>query len=422
MNEAMKREKIISVLLIISRVILGLVFIFSGFVKGVDPMGSAYKFSDYFNAFGIGFLGPLAIILAFMLSAVEFLIGISLIFRFRFRLGAWAVSVFMGFFLVLTFILALTNPVTDCGCFGDALIMTNWQTFFKNLFLLPFVFTVFIFRNEKAEQGPGFFSNGGLIVFGILFLAIEVNAYRHLPMMDFRPYSVGTHIPGKMNVPEGAPEDVYQTYLYYEKDGETREFTEENFPWEDSTWKFVDSKYILISQGYEPPIHDFTITDDFGYDYANDILNDEGYSFLFISKKLGDADKEALTYADELASWCLASGYSFYCMTSSTDDDITRVREEMDLGFDFYATDEITLKTIVRSNPGLLLLRQGTILGKWHYNDFPDLEDLQEGPMNYTLTQYRKAIEKRGLGIFIAIFLILSGFIFNSPFRRNNSQ
>ena len=414
----MQKEKIIPILLLVSRVVLGLIFIFSGFVKGVDPMGSAYKFSDYFNAFNMGFLEPLAVGLSFILSAVEFLIGISLLFSFRFRLGAWSVTVFMGFFIVFTFILALTNPVADCGCFGDAIFMSNWQTFFKNLILLPFVLFVFFHRDRQAGQWPAFNSWGGLLVFGMLFLALEIHAYRHLPLMDFRPYSVGTHIPDKMNIPEGAAQDEYQTFLYYERDGEVKEFTEENFPWEDSTWKFVDSKHSLISKGYESPMHDFTIVDEFGIDHANGILNDEGYSFLLVSTHLEKADREALAYADELAAWCLASGHSFYCINASVEEEIFRAREEMDIGFEFYTTDEITLKTIIRSNPGLLLLRQGTILGKWHFNDLPALEELQGGLLPFTMTQYRKALEKRNLGVFIALFLLLSAFVF-VPFKRN---
>ncbi|MFC2098386.1 BT_3928 family protein [Bacteroidota bacterium] len=417
----MTRNRIIPILLIVARILVGLVFIFSGFVKGVDPMGSAYKFSDYFNAFNMGFLEPVALVLSFVLSTAEFLIGISLIFRFRIRLGAWTVAVFIVFFTILTFILALTNPVSDCGCFGDAIIMTNWETFFKNLILLPFVLIIFLYRKEQIDRWPSFYSWSGLLVFCILLMAIEVNAYRHLPMMDFRPYSIGTHIPDKMTAPEGTPQDVYQTLLYYEKNGEVQEFTEDNFPWEDTTWTFVDSEHALISKGYEPPIHDFTITDENGYDYTGDILNDDGYSFLFISTHLEKADMEALRYADELASWCIASGYSFYCLTASTQQNITNVREKMDLGFDFYATDEITLKTIVRANPGLLLLKQGTILGKWHYNDFPQFEKTQDSLMALTLTQYGRALEKRSLGIFISLFLLVSTLIVYSPFSRNMS-
>ncbi len=413
----MRKDRIISGLLIISRIIIGLVFIFSGFVKGVDPLGSAYKFSDYFNAFNLGFLEPLAILLAYVLSAAEFLIGISLLFAFRFRAGAWAVTVFMGFFTILTFILALTNPVTDCGCFGDAIIMSNWQTFFKNLILLPFVFMVFRFRKDQKETLPGLYSWGGLMVFAILFFALELNAVRHLPMLDFRPYSMGTFIPDKMNVPEGFPEDEYQTILYYEKDGETKEFTEDNFPWEDSTWKFVDSEHKLIRKGYEPPIHDLTIVDEDGYDHINDILGNEGFSFLMISTHIQKADKEALILADELATWCFASGHSFYFMSSSLDEEILKVRQELDLGFDIYTTDEITLKTIVRSNPGLVLLKEGIVLGKWHYNDMPGAKELQEGIMSYSLSSYRQTLEKRSLGMLISLFLILSILFMYSPFR-----
>ena len=417
----MKKDRIINILMLASRVVLGFVFIFSGFVKGVDPMGSAFKFSDYFNAFNLGFLEPLAIILAFVLAAAEFLIGIALLFSFRFRIGAWAITVFMGFFTVLTFILALTNPVTDCGCFGDAVILTNWQTFLKNLILLPFVFIVFYYRHVQVESWSLYFSWGGLLVFGILFLILETNAVRHLPVMDFRPYSVGTYIPDKMNIPEGAPQDEYQSILYYEKNGKTQEFTEDNFPWEDTSWTFVDTDHKLIRKGFEPPIHDFTIVDEYGIDLVNDILIDDGYSFLLIGVHFEKADPEALAYADELASWCIASGHSFYCLSASLEEDILQVREDLDLGFTVHPTDEIALKTIVRSNPGLLLVKEGTIMGKWHYNDFPALDEIQDGLMAYTMSQNRKALEKRSLGIFIALFLALSVFIQFNPFGKSNN-
>jgi uncharacterized membrane protein YphA (DoxX/SURF4 family) len=414
----MKKEKTISILLVVSRVVLGLVFIFSGFMKGVDPLGSAYKFSDYFNAFDIGFLEPLALVLSFFMSAAEFLIGISLLFGFRFRTGTWAVTIFMGFFTLLTLVLALTNPVTDCGCFGDAIIMTNWQTFFKNLVLLPFVFTVFYFRRKHAEPSPRYLSLAGLLLFAALFLALEFHSYRHLPLKDFRPYSIGTRIRDKMIVPEGEPLDEYQTLLYYEKNGEVKEFTEENFPWQDSTWKYVDTKNKLVSKGYEPPIHDFTVVDEFGYDHVNNILADPGYSFLLVSPHFDKADREALVLADALATWCLASGHSFYCLTSSPEDEIEKVREDLGLGFGIYTTDEIALKTIIRSNPGLLLLKEGTILGKWHYHDLPSPEALKAGPLPFIMTQYRKGIEGRGLAIFTGLFLILAVILLFTSYSK----
>jgi uncharacterized membrane protein YphA (DoxX/SURF4 family) len=419
LDNEMNREKTVSVLLGISRIVVGLVFIFSGFVKGVDPMGSAYKFSDYFNAFNMGFLDPLSPVLSFIMCAVEFLIGISLVFSFRLRLGAWVVAVFMVLFTVLTLILALTNPVTDCGCFGDAIIMTNWQTFFKNLVLLPFVFVVFYFRGTRTEPWPSYFSWAGITVFAVLFLALETHAYRHLPQLDFRPYSVGTYIPDKMSVPEGAPRDEYQTFLYYEKGGEVREFTEDNFPWDDSTWTFVDSKHILISKGKEPPIHDFTIVDERGADRAGHILADEGYSFLLVSTHIEKGDPQALSYAGELATWCLAMGHSFYCTSSSVEEEILRTKAELDLSFPVHASDEITLKTIIRSNPGLLLLKNGTILAKWHYNDFPPIGELQENLLSFALTGHRQNLENRNLTVFICIFLVLTVFIVYSPYGKN---
>ena len=404
----------------VSGVLVGLVFIFSGFVKGVDPMGSAYKFSDYFIAFHIGFLEPLTIILSFFLAAAEFLIGISLLFRFRFRTGAWAVSIFMGFFTVLAFVLALTNPVTDCGCFGDAIIMTNWQTFIKNLVLLPFVFIIFFYRKEASEPWTGSWSLAGLLVFAILFLLLQVNAFRHLPQLDFRPYSEGTYIPDEMSVPEGLPQDVYQTILYYEKDGAIEEFTEDNFPWEDTTWQFVDTEHKLISNGYEPPIHDFTIVDEYGIDHVPNILSDEGFSFLLVCTHIEKADSKALVLADELASWCQASGHAFYCMSSSLEEEIQWVVEENDLGFGIYTTDEITLKTIIRSNPGLLLLKEGVILAKWHHNDFPAPEEMGENLLQFAVSKQRRAVERGSLGIFIILFLFLSSIIFFQPFGRKN--
>jgi hypothetical protein len=249
-----------------------------------------------------------------------------------------------------------------------------------------------------------------------------VHAYRHLPLMDFRPYSTGTHLPDKMSIPEGAPLDEYQTFLYYEKNGEIKEFTEDNFPWDDSTWQFVDTKHILISKGYEPLIHDFTIVDESGNDLVSDILIDPGYSFLMVCTHFEKADPEALIRADEFSSWCLANGHSFYCMTSSLEEDIQKVREELELGFGIYTSDEITLKTIIRSNPGFLLLKEGTILAKWHFNDMPVPEDLGQDLLPFTLTHYRKTLEMRSLGIFICLFLLLASFILYTHHIRNISR
>ena len=199
----------------LARIIVGIVFVFSGFVKAVDPLGSTYKFIDYFNDFGMEFLVPLAFPLAVVLSSLELVMGISFLFGYRMKLVSWAVLLFMSFFTVLTFILAIYNPVSDCGCFGDALILTNWQTFWKNIIFMLFTIIVFSGRNSFPSI------RGAIAEWGILAFffsgAIGLSSYcnNHLPILDFRPYKVGTHIPTASAIPDGAPADVYDTRLYY---------------------------------------------------------------------------------------------------------------------------------------------------------------------------------------------------------------
>jgi len=362
-----------------SRILTGVVFVFSGFVKAVDPLGSTYKFTDYFYAFNLPSLEVLALPLAVVLSALELLIGISMLTGYRIRLGAWALALFMAFFTVLTFYLALANPVTDCGCFGDAIIMTNWQTFFKNLILLPFVAVVFLRRRKILP------------------------VYRDY--QEWGPYNIGAYIPDKMDVPEGMPHDEYQTFLYYEKDGNVEEFSEDNFPWDDSLWTFVDTKHVLVSKGYEPPIHDFTISDQDGFDHSDMILSDQEFSMLLVSNNITKADPEALIKANDLALYCGSRNCSFYCLSASSRDEVEEISSSLGLVYEIYTTDEITLKTIIRSNPGLLLLKNGVVLNKWHANDLPEYQNPAEQLLANALNQERKSKEKN-LVFFISVSLL----------------
>jgi uncharacterized membrane protein YphA (DoxX/SURF4 family) len=398
-------------LISISRLITGAVFVFSGFVKAVDPLGSTYKFTDYFVAFHIQFLEPIALALAVILASIEFLIGISMLIGYRYRIASWGLLIFMVFFTVLTFILALTNPVSDCGCFGDAIILTNWQTFIKNLVLIPFVFLIFRFRKRITPSYPPVTEWIWLSVFTLLIIAFQVNALRHLPLLDFRPYSKGTNIPEKMVVPEGVPIDEYKTYLYYEKDGQTREFTEDNFPWQDSTWKFIDSRHILVKKGYEPPIHDFIVTDENGFDQTESLLKDPGYSMLLIAYDLKDADADGLKVANELASLCTDNNCSFYCLTASSRNETEEIKSALNLDFSFYTTDEITLKTIIRSNPGLVLLKEGTILSKWHYRDYPVLLTAGTNWLAFSLDQARRENERKVILLSALLVLLIAAIM-----------
>ncbi len=362
----------------VSRLIVGIVFIFSGFVKAIDPLGSTYKFTDYFNAFGLDFFVPLALPLALVLSAIELVMGISLLFGYRMKIVSWAVLLFMSFFTVLTFILAIYNPVTDCGCFGDALILTNWQTFWKNIVLMVFTLLIFSGRDTFPSIRGAFAEWGILSFFFASVMGLSLYCSNHLPILDFRPYKTGTHIPTASAIPEGAATDVYETRLFYRNisDGKTSEFTIQNFP-KDSLWEFVDSKSVLISKGYEPPIHDFSIAAPNGEDLTETIKNSKGFMFLLISYNLTDADKNSLKKAGDYFKLSgIFSDVQFFAVSASLNDDVRKIRDSLGLQFDFGTADEIALKTIIRSNPGILLIKNGTILGKWHYNDFPDVTRL----------------------------------------------
>ncbi len=364
---------------LLSRVILGMVFIFSGFVKAVDPLGSAYKFADYFNAFKLGFLEFIALPMGVLLSAFELVLGIALILGYRKRMIFGITMWFMAFFTLLTFILALFNPVSDCGCFGDALILTNWQTFFKNLVLMIFVLILWFGRKMDTARGPVI---GEWMLIGSLYVMAALFSYwnfRHLPLMDFRPYDVGTVISEKMIVPEGMPVDEYETSLIYQskETGKTTSFTMDNYPKDTLLWDFVTSESKLLKKGYEPPIHDFAMMDDYGNDLAADILLDKEYSLIMFSHDLSGANSEGLKLAGDWSQLgILADDFSFYSVTSTSTSEVADLSSELDLIYDFLAADEIMIKTIIRSNPGFLLLKNGAIMGKWGWRDFPILEEL----------------------------------------------
>ncbi|MCD4710965.1 MAG: DoxX family protein [Bacteroidales bacterium] len=362
-----------------SRLIVGVVFIFSGFVKAVDPLGSAYKLADYFTAFKLGFLEFLALPLGIFLSAFELVLGITLILGYRRKTIFQVLMWFMFAFTLLTFILALFNPVSDCGCFGDALILTNWQTFFKNVVLMVFVLILYFSRNSETLTGPVIRE---WIVVGSLFVMASLFSlwnYRHLPLIDFRPYDVGTVISEEMEIPNGVPVDQYRTTLIYRnrETGKTASFTMEDYPRDTVHWEFVNSESQLVSRGYEPPIQDFAIMDAFGTDLVDEILSDRGYSLMMVCYDLAGAEEEALVNAGEWSQLeILASDFSFYAVTATSSAEVESISTRLDLEYRFLAGDEIMLKTIVRSNPGFMLVKNGAILGKWGYRDFPSLEQL----------------------------------------------
>ena len=302
----------------VSRLLLAVTFVFSGLVKVVDPRGTQYKFDDYFQAFGWSewIPGFLPLWLAVLLAVFEFCIGIYLFFGIRRRTTSWFFLLFMSVMTPLTFYLALADPVSDCGCFGDAVSLTNWETFGKNVVLLGL--SVLVFRYRRLMVRFVSERNQWMISLYSIFFAFVLAGFciYYLPVFDFRPYHIGVNLPRSMVVPEGEEEPEYLTTFVLEKDGVKKEFTTEDYP-EDTAWHFVESRTVLVKEGYVPPVHDFSImTWPDGEDITEQVLSDKGYIFLLISPYLEFADDSNIDRINELYDYCGEHGYAFYCLTA----------------------------------------------------------------------------------------------------------
>ena len=362
----------------IARILVGITFIFSGFVKGIDPWGSAYKFIDYFKVMGLEFLDWSAFPLGMLLSFAEFLIGVTLLFAMNVRLFSWGALIFMAFFTPLTLWIAVKNPVTDCGCFGDALVISNWATFYKNVVLIILAIIVFLWR-KKLKPFSKSICHGAGYLFILAYVGIVGYSAYHEPVIDFRPYKVGVNIPDAMMVPEDAPQDVYENIFYYKNKntGAVEKFTEENYPWNDTlNWVFDSMEEPrLISKGYTPPIKNFVVETPEGDNIYDFFLYDENYVFMLVAYDINKSARKNQDKINDLATWANNEGYSFICLTSSLFEDCTRFSVETGAPYEFFHADEIDLKTMVRSNPGLLVLKEGTIVAKFSRNAIPTPEE-----------------------------------------------
>ena len=354
----------------IARTLLALIFLFSGFVKAVDPLGTVYKIQDYLHE---GFGGvfqwaiPAAGVAAVCLITLEWLLGIAMLLNVRTQWTSWITLLFYCVMTPLTLYIAIANPVSDCGCFGDALVITNWQTFWKNIILLLLSICLVICRKAIPEL----FSWWMEIIIALAALGsvagIMGYSYTHLPQIDFRPYKVGNHIPTLMEIPDDAEVDQYEITLIYAKDGKEQTFTLENYPKGDPEWTFVDQKSVLIKKGYVPPIHDFEIETLEGDYITQDILESEEPVTLVVMYDLSKTDTTQL----EKLMYIIHEYPRVYFLTASGEEEIFAFAEE--LGWDeettystFCFTDPITLKTIVRANPGVIVVQNGTIIDKYN--------------------------------------------------------
>jgi len=368
----------------ISRTLLAITFLFSGFVKCVDPLGTVYKVEDYLTAmnehFGsfFGQLLPAAGIIAVILILTEWLLGWLMFFNVRTNWTRWIALAFMLIMTPLTLWIALTGAVHDCGCFGDALVLTNWQTFYKNLVLLVLVL-ILIICNKAIPTLWSWLGDTILLILGLLIgIGIMGYSYRHLPIIDFRPYKVGNNLIELTTPPSP---DTTLVSLIYEKEGMQQEFTIFNYPKGDSTWTFVDQvstpcmfdeHHQPVPMSLEPVIGDLKL-EMMGEDYTESILYSEEPVTLIVMYDLNKRNRKQAHRAAELYKEIRFHGGECYFLTGSTEEDIIAFAQEVGIDpYDdaFFFMDATPIKTIVRANPGIVILQNGIVREKHNMRDY----------------------------------------------------
>ena len=394
----------------VCRFVLAATFIFSGYVKAIDPLGTLYKLKDYTAAMSLnGLLPDWALVgVAIALGALEFALGVFMLFAVRRHVVSRITLAFMTAMTVLTLWIFVADPVKDCGCFGDALKLTNGETLLKNIVLIACAALV---AWRPADMARFISRSNQWIVryYTVAYIVItSVYCLYTLPIFDFRPYHVGMNIKQGMEIPEGAEQPEFESTFLLRKNGETREFTLDNYP--DSTWEYVDTRTVQTKKGYEPPIHDFALTTcDTGEDITEQVLTKKGYTFLLVSPRLAVADDSNFGDIDQIYEYAEENGADFYCVTASANDEIERWRDLTGAEYQFCNADETTLKTMIRSNPGLMLLKDGTIIGKWSHNALPQTDDLTAPLQQLTIGKAQNdSTTERLLIVLLTFFLPLS--------------
>ena len=359
----------------IVRILVGVLFIISGLIKLNDPIGFSFKLEEYFeaNVLDIPFLLPYALQVALFVVIVEVILGVTLLLGAFKKLTLWSLFLMIVFFTFLTFYSAYFNKVTDCGCFGDAIKLTPWESFTKDVVLLVLILWLMMLQNHIK---PLFSQKSNvLLTLVALILCIYFGYFvlNHLPLKDFRAYKVGTNIQKGMEFPEGAEKSEYEMVFIYKINGVDTEIPYNevmagNIP---ADAEFVDRKDKLIKQGYVPPVHDFTLELN-GEDYTEDILQMPKVIFL-VSYDLRKASNEGLSKLEVFHKKAVAKGYFVMGLTASDEETIQKTKAAHQLTFDYYFCDATTLKTIERANPGIVVLEQGTIVEKKHFNDIEEV-------------------------------------------------
>jgi uncharacterized membrane protein YphA (DoxX/SURF4 family) len=364
----------------ISRILVGVLFIISGLIKANDALGFSYKLDEYFTVFSTPWMIPLSLPMAMFICIFEVGLGVALLVGYRMVLVSWLMLLMIVFFTFLTFYSAYFDVVKDCGCFGDALHLKPWESFGKDVVLLFFILIIF----SQRKKITGLFSERANLILTtagfILTTWFTYDCYAHLPWKDFRPYAIGTNIPENMKLPPGAVTDSIAMVFVYEKDGKQVEVAMDQLGpiSSDTTYKFVDRKDKLIREGDKPKIHDFSIKDAEDGDYTEDFLSRPDYLFMLVAYDLSKSNIKVQPRINDFVALCQQKKVEFIGITSTAPAETDKFRHENQSMFPYYFCDGTTLKTIVRANPGLVLLKNGTVVDMWHYNDLPSFEEVNK--------------------------------------------
>ncbi|HTI59138.1 BT_3928 family protein [Mucilaginibacter sp.] len=368
----------------ICRILVGLLFIFSGLIKINDPLGFSYKLQEYFEVFHITFLDSLALVIAIVLCTLEIILGFALLIGVRAVSVAWGLLLLIIFFGFLTFYSAYFKVVQTCGCFGDAIPLTPWQSFSKDMALLALVSVIFVNRRDIKPLFGKQTGDRALYASIIIALGIGFYTYSFLPVIDFLPYKVGANIPDEMKTPPGAKPDEYEiTYnLKNSKTRETKTMTDKEYIksniWKDNSWAVIgnpESK--LVKRGFTPKIIDLNIKDAQGNDYTKELFANPFNNFVIVAYDLSKTNTDAMGQLNALAI-NMAQNYNTrtVLLTSNSPKDAEEFSKKNHLIMEIFYADAVPLKTMIRANPGIFLMKNGTVINKWHYHSIPNYDNL----------------------------------------------
>lgn len=369
------------------RLIVSILFIFSGLIKANDPIGFSYKLVEYFGVFKLSFLNDYSVAIAIAICSLEIILGALLLFGFWSKKTTWGLLLLIVFFTFLTFYSAFFEVVTSCGCFGDAIPLTPWQSFTKDCILLLLIGILFYYKGQIKPIIKDFYTQSILTCcIVVISIGFGVYTFNFLPIIDFLPYKVGNHLPSLMTVPEGETLDEYET-IYVLKNKETnetkkvgdKEYLRDEI-WKDQSWEIIgDPETRLIKKGYQIPISDLIISDINGIDHTNEIIENPDYSLIIVAYDINSTNLDGLRKLNELAQ-SAAEDYRIrtVLLTASSMQAVEEATSGLELFSEVFFVDAIPLKSMVRSNPGLMLLKKGTIINKWNFHILPSVQKLAD--------------------------------------------